>query len=123
MRPACLLVLVASFISPVLAEAQDAKSDTPATAPAAVAKRVVDLAHMSCGQYTALPEADRPAVVWYIAGYYKAAGDFMHRFDLDVAGRAAGTTAKQCADKPAASLRYTVGHVFAGLREEVGAKK
>ena len=119
MRPASLLLIFASAVSPLLAEAQDAQATAPASAP----KRVVDLVHMSCAQYTALPETDRAPVIWYIAGYYKAAGDFMKRFDLDVAGRAVGATAKECADKPAASLRYTVGHVFAVMREEVGAKK
>jgi hypothetical protein len=115
-----LLLLVVSAGTPVVAWGQEAKwAGTMQPAP----KRAVDLRHMSCAQYTALPEADRPPVVWYIAGYYKAAGDFMERFDFDVAGRAVADTAKQCEDKPAASLRYTIGHVFAALRKEVGATK
>ncbi len=120
MRTACLLLLIASVGSPLGAWGQESKW---VSSPAAAPKRVVDLRHMSCAQYTALPEADRPPVVWYIAGYYKAAGDFMERFDLDVASGAVSATAKHCAEKPSASLRYTVGQVFAALREEIGPKQ
>jgi len=29
---------------------------------------VVDIGHLSCSQYLALPEADRGLVLWYAAG-------------------------------------------------------
>jgi len=97
-----LLLLVAFTASPAVAQ-------TPQPAP----QRVFDVRHMSCGQFTALPDTDKPPVVWYMAGYYKSAGNFGDHFDLDVAARGTAAVAKACADKPAASLRYTVAHVFA----------
>jgi hypothetical protein len=111
MRPALLTLLAAALATP--AAAQGTQTEPPAAAPAAAAPRLVDLQHMSCGQYTALPDADRAPVVWYIAGFHKAAGAAAKHFDLDAAAKVVDATSKACADKPAASLRYTVGAVFA----------
>jgi hypothetical protein len=118
MRPVFLPLLALALATP--AAAQGTQTEPPAAAPAAAAPRVVDLQHMSCGQYTALPDADRPPVVWYIAGFYKAAGAAAKHFDLDAAAKVVDAAAKACADKPAASFRYTVGAVFASWR---GKKK
>ncbi|HMK73473.1 MAG TPA: HdeA/HdeB family chaperone [Myxococcaceae bacterium] len=109
MRSAPLLLVATAL-------ATSAAAQTPPS-PASPQARVVDIEHLSCSQYLALPEADRGLVLWYAAGYYKAAGNSARRFDLDAAAKAPDAVAKQCGDKPGASFRYTLKGVFSPAKK------
>ena len=87
---------------------------------AATSSRIVNLKDMSCGQYVAVPEADRAPIVWYMAGYYRATGVQAKRFDLDRAASAMAKVLETCQARPDASLRYTVRDM---LRPAAAPKK
>lgn len=91
---------------PALALAQDA------AAPHVQGRRFVDLHDLSCEQYMALDDTLRPAVVWYIAGDYKAAGPRARSFDPDLVGHSGAHVWGECKAHPQAALRYVVVGYF-----------
>ena len=59
---------LALLVATALATAAAAQATRPETPPSPSLARVVDIGHLSCSQYLALPEADRGLVLRYAAG-------------------------------------------------------
>ena len=114
MRSLCLPLAASLAVAlPASAPAQAQPAQPAGQAPSqASARRYVDLHNLSCEQYMGLDDSLRPAVVWYIAGDYKAAGPLARSFDPEVVSGSGAHVWTECKNHPQANLRYVVMGYF-----------